>query len=474
MASNPVVNTLTFSGSVAGQASISAQGIAGNLTFLLPNIPPTVNQLLTATAINGNSVFLGWSSAQSLSNIPLSALSPTGATNGDVIQLVGGAWTFSAFVPGAGTVTSVALSVPAELSIAGSPITTAGTLALSWASGTGSGGQGKVIATPSGGGAGAYAGRVLVAGDIPALAYDAAGAAATAQSNAEAFATSADTTVLAAAEAYVQTFNPVAHQFLNSYTSSTGVFTAAQPDFTDLTGAATIAQINSKRGNGGFVQLAASGTAGTAGDVVTFDANGNTVDSTVLLSSLAPLASPTFTGTVTTGVAQLAGTGTRGIFVNLAPGPVDGVLIWSNAGNSTVSVSDSTGINVQAGSGAVNVQASTTVTLNAPQNEAVLTNAPANGDNSSAIATTSYVQAQGYLTSASAASTYAPLASPTFTGTVTLPTVQLASFGSAPASSTTAGTAGEFVYFNGVLYFCSVTGGVGAATWNTVNITAAP
>lgn len=70
---------------------------------------------------------------------------------------------------GGGTVTSVAASVPAELSVAGSPVTTSGTLALTWASGTGSGGQGKVIATPSGGGAGAYAGRVLAAGDIPSL-----------------------------------------------------------------------------------------------------------------------------------------------------------------------------------------------------------------------------------------------------------------------------------------------------------------
>lgn len=68
-----------------------------------------------------------------------------------------------------GTVTSVAATVPAELSVAGSPVTTTGTLAFTWASGTGSGGQGKVIATPSGGGAGAYAGRVLAAGDIPSL-----------------------------------------------------------------------------------------------------------------------------------------------------------------------------------------------------------------------------------------------------------------------------------------------------------------
>lgn len=68
---------------------------------------------------------------------------------------------------GGGTVTSVALSVPAELSVAGSPITTNGALAISWASGTGSGVAGKFIGTPAGGGAGVYASRVLTAQDIP-------------------------------------------------------------------------------------------------------------------------------------------------------------------------------------------------------------------------------------------------------------------------------------------------------------------
>jgi hypothetical protein len=46
------------------------------------------------------------------------------------------------------------------------------------------------------------------------------------------------------------------------------------------------------------VQLTAQG-ATTSGDVVTYDGSGNVQDSGTLLSSLAPLASPTFTGTVT-------------------------------------------------------------------------------------------------------------------------------------------------------------------------------
>jgi hypothetical protein len=61
------------------------------------------------------------------------------------------------------TVTSVAASVPAEMTVGGSPVTGAGTLALAWASASGA----KFIATPSGGGSGAYAGRAIVNSDVP-------------------------------------------------------------------------------------------------------------------------------------------------------------------------------------------------------------------------------------------------------------------------------------------------------------------
>ena len=44
-------------------------------------------------------------------------------------------------------------------------------------------------------------------------------------------------------------------------------------------------------------------------------------------------------------------------------------------------------------------------------------------------------------------------------------------FGSAPSSVTTAGLAGEIVTDKGALYFCSVTGAAGSATWNSLNMT---
>jgi len=67
---------------------------------------------------------------------------------------------------GSGTVASVAMTVPTELSVSGSPITTSGTLALTWGAASGN----KIVASPADGSSGAYAGRALVALDIPNLA----------------------------------------------------------------------------------------------------------------------------------------------------------------------------------------------------------------------------------------------------------------------------------------------------------------
>jgi hypothetical protein len=67
---------------------------------------------------------------------------------------------------GAGTVTSVALTVPAELSVAGSPITTAGTFSVTWATETAN----LIFAGPSSGGAIAPTFRAMVAADLPATA----------------------------------------------------------------------------------------------------------------------------------------------------------------------------------------------------------------------------------------------------------------------------------------------------------------
>lgn len=73
-----------------------------------------------------------------------------------------------------GGVSSVALALPSEFTISGSPVTSTGTLTGAWVSASGN----KVIASPAGGGSGAYAGRALVSLDIPNNAADTTGKSA--------------------------------------------------------------------------------------------------------------------------------------------------------------------------------------------------------------------------------------------------------------------------------------------------------
>lgn len=68
---------------------------------------------------------------------------------------------------GTGTVTSVALTAPTEITVGGSPITTSGTLALSWTNESAN----RVFAGPTTGAATTPTFRALVAADIPSLSY---------------------------------------------------------------------------------------------------------------------------------------------------------------------------------------------------------------------------------------------------------------------------------------------------------------
>lgn len=82
-------------------------------------------------------------------------------TNGKILKVTAGlpSWQNDA----TGTVTSVAMTVPSWLSVAGSPITTSGTLAVTAATGQS---QNQVLATPNGS-TGALSVRALVGADLP-------------------------------------------------------------------------------------------------------------------------------------------------------------------------------------------------------------------------------------------------------------------------------------------------------------------
>jgi hypothetical protein len=71
----------------------------------------------------------------------------------------------TSLIAGAGTVTSVGMSMPAIFSVSGSPVTTTGTLAATLANQSAN----RVWAGPTSGGAAAPTFRALVAADIPSL-----------------------------------------------------------------------------------------------------------------------------------------------------------------------------------------------------------------------------------------------------------------------------------------------------------------
>lgn len=93
------------------------------------------------------------------------AANPTGCPPGEyAIAIDTQANLTCAPAAGAGTVTSVGLSLPSEFTVTGSPVTSSGTLTGSWASAS----QNFVFAGPSGS-AGTPAFRALVTGDLPTI-----------------------------------------------------------------------------------------------------------------------------------------------------------------------------------------------------------------------------------------------------------------------------------------------------------------
>lgn len=121
--------------------------------------------------VNDNCTYLD-GKAPNAHTHPLSQLTQSGATSGQVPTWNGTAWAPST-PAGAGTVTSVGLSLPNIFNVTGSPVTGSGTLTAAFTTQT----AGTVLAAPINSNA-APSFRALVASDIPALNYEAAGAVA--------------------------------------------------------------------------------------------------------------------------------------------------------------------------------------------------------------------------------------------------------------------------------------------------------
>jgi hypothetical protein len=103
-------------------------------------------------------------SGQATANAALNAFLPSQTGNNGKVLGTDGTNTSWVATTGTGTVTSVALSAPAELAVGGSPITASGTLALTWASAAAN----EVFAGPDGS-SGTPAFRALVVDDLPAI-----------------------------------------------------------------------------------------------------------------------------------------------------------------------------------------------------------------------------------------------------------------------------------------------------------------
>lgn len=107
------------------------------------------NSVVTGDIAAGTLLFSDWAS--------------NSCTSGQVAQYNGAAWVCATVGTGAGTVTSVALTMPAIFSVAGSPITTTGTLAVTEATETAN----FIYAGPTTAGPTAPTFRALVNADLP-------------------------------------------------------------------------------------------------------------------------------------------------------------------------------------------------------------------------------------------------------------------------------------------------------------------
>jgi fibronectin-binding autotransporter adhesin len=169
--------SVTGTSSAANQVLATPSGSSGamGLRSLVSADIPTIS---LATGVSGvlSPALGGSGTAGSLSGILKgnAASAYTLAASSDVTNLWSGTCSSATFLrgdgscqapAGAGTVTSVALTAPSVFSISGSPVTSAGTLALTFA---GSQTQNEFLATPNGS-AGAVGLRAMVGADVPAI-----------------------------------------------------------------------------------------------------------------------------------------------------------------------------------------------------------------------------------------------------------------------------------------------------------------
>lgn len=112
------VNGISLSGTVTSSGSLTLGGTLSNVSL--------------ATQVTDTLPIANGGTGQTTANNAFNALAPSQTGNSGKYLTTNGTNTSWATISSAGTVTSVAATVPAFLSISGSPITTSGTLAISY------------------------------------------------------------------------------------------------------------------------------------------------------------------------------------------------------------------------------------------------------------------------------------------------------------------------------------------------------
>lgn len=229
---------------------------------------------------------------------------------------------------GSGTVTSVALALPSEITVSGSPVTSAGTLTGAWASQTAN----YIFAAPNGS-SGTPSFRAIVAADVPTLNQNTTGNAATATS----------ATNVAGGEA-----NRIVY---NSAVGTTGFITAptSANTFLEWSGSAfqwsanPLGTVTSVGGTGTVSGITLTGTVTTSGNL--------TLGGALDLSSPPAIGGTTanvITGTIITASTKLVSpyldaTSSAGGALRNSSGTAQ--LQWGSGGGSNITVDVAINVN---------------------------------------------------------------------------------------------------------------------------------
>lgn len=298
--------TTVPAGGIVIVTAIAVSTAAGAWDFH-PSAPSNIQWGTTGLQFNGSSsgsVTIGVAAAAGTNT--LFQLPSSNGTNSQVLSTDGSGHTSWTSIAGTGTVTSVGLSLPGIFTVSGSPVTSSGTLTGTLANQSAN----LVWSGPTTGAAAAPTFRSLVGADLPNPGASSLGG--------------------------VQSFAGVSSQWIRQISTS-GVVTASQPAFSDISGAATTGQLPSTSSildllgstQGNVLYRSASGwtvlAPGTSGQVLTTagaaaNPSWTSVGGTGTVTNVATSGGVTGGPITTTGTISLTPIASNTVLANIAVG----------------------------------------------------------------------------------------------------------------------------------------------------------